>query len=57
MTNTAKTTLQARLDPKNKQIVAQAAKLRNIGLSDYIRLVLASIPKKEVDQAKITFYN
>jgi uncharacterized protein (DUF1778 family) len=52
MTNTDKTTLQARLDPKSKQIVAQAAKLRNIGLSDYIRLILVPTAKKEVEQAK-----
>ncbi len=52
MANTETTTLQARLDPKSKQTVAQAAKLRHVGLSDYIRLVLVPTAKREVEQAK-----
>jgi len=52
MTNTSSTTLQARLDPKSKRAVVQAAKLRHVGLSDYVRLVLVSTAKKEVEQAK-----
>jgi uncharacterized protein (DUF1778 family) len=51
MTST-KTTLQARLDPESKQAVEKAAKLRHVGLSDYIRLVLVATAKKEVEQAK-----
>ncbi|MEA1966780.1 MAG: DUF1778 domain-containing protein [Thermodesulfobacteriota bacterium] len=43
---------QARLDPKSKQAVIQAAKLRHVGLSGYIRLVLVLTAKKEVEQAK-----
>ncbi len=50
MANT--TTLQTRLDPKSKQVVVKAAKLRNVGLSDYVRLVLVSTAKREVEQAK-----
>lgn len=52
MTDTATTTLQARLDPESKQTVVQAAKLRKVGLSDYIRLVLVPTAKREVEQAK-----
>lgn len=42
---TATTTLQARLDPQSKRAVEEAAKLRHVGLSDYIRLVL-EVPVK-----------
>ena len=52
MTGTATTTLQARLDPQSKRAVEEAAKLRKVGLSDYIRLVLVPTAKKEVSQAK-----
>ena len=49
---TATTTLQARLDPQSKRAVEEAAKLRHVGLSDYIRLVLVPTAKREVAQAK-----
>ncbi len=49
---TATTTLQARLDPQSKRAVEEAAKLRHVGLSDYIRLVLVPAAKREVAQAK-----
>jgi uncharacterized protein (DUF1778 family) len=52
MSKTATTTLQTRLDPKSKQTIAQAAELRHVGLSDYVRLVLVSTAKREVEQAK-----
>lgn len=52
MAKTATTTLQARLDLESKQAVEQAAKLRHVGLSDYIRLVLVPAAKREVEQAK-----
>ncbi len=52
MTETATTTLQVRLDPRSKHIVAQAAKLRHVGLSDYVRLVLVPTANREVEQAK-----
>lgn len=52
MNNIATTTLQARLDPESKQAIVEAAKLRHVGLSDYIRLVLVPTAKKEVEQAK-----
>jgi uncharacterized protein (DUF1778 family) len=53
MANTmATTTLQARLDPQSKRAVEEAAKLRHVGLSDYIRIVLVPTAKKEVAQAK-----
>lgn len=45
------TTLQARLDSESKRAVEQAAKLRRVGLSDYIRLVLVPAAKREVEQA------
>ena len=49
---TKMTTLQARLDLESKRAVEQAAKLRHVGLSDYIRLVLVPTAKREVEQAK-----
>ncbi|MDJ0762473.1 MAG: DUF1778 domain-containing protein [Myxococcota bacterium] len=52
MAENATTTLQARLDPKSKRAVEDAAKLRHVGLSDYIRLVLVPTAKREVAQAK-----
>ncbi len=52
MADAATKTLQARLDPKSKRVVEQAAKLRNVGLSDYIRLVLVPTARKEVELAK-----
>ena len=52
MAKSATTTLQARLDPESKQSIEQAAKLRQVGLSDYIRIVLVPTAKKEVELAK-----
>jgi uncharacterized protein (DUF1778 family) len=52
MTKASTTTLQTRLDQKSKQTIAQAAKLRHVGLSDYVRLVLVPTAKREVEQAK-----
>ncbi|RJP77033.1 MAG: DUF1778 domain-containing protein [Desulfobacteraceae bacterium] len=52
MNNTSSKTLQARLDPKSKQTLLQAAKLRQVGLSDYVRLVLVPTARREVEQAK-----
>lgn len=51
MSETAMTTLQTRLDLESKRVVAQAAKLRHVGLSDYIRLVLVPTARREVEQA------
>jgi uncharacterized protein (DUF1778 family) len=52
MTKTSTATLQTRLDPKSKQAIAQAARLRHVSLSDYVRSVLVSTAKREVEQAK-----
>jgi uncharacterized protein (DUF1778 family) len=52
MASKATTTLQARLDPESKRAVEQAAKLRKVGLSDYIRLVLVPTARREVALAK-----
>jgi uncharacterized protein (DUF1778 family) len=52
MTKTSTATLQTRLDPKSKQTIAQAAMLRHVSLSDYVRSVLVSTAKREVEQAK-----
>jgi uncharacterized protein (DUF1778 family) len=46
------TTLQTRLDQKSKQTIVQAAKLRQVGLSDYVRLALVPAAKREVEQSK-----
>jgi uncharacterized protein (DUF1778 family) len=50
MANTV--TLQARLDPESKRAVEKAAKLRRVGISDYIRLVLVTTAQKEIEQAE-----
>jgi uncharacterized protein (DUF1778 family) len=52
MASKATRTLQARLDPESKRVVEEAAKLRHVGLSDYIRLVLVPTARREVEQAK-----
>ena len=52
MMKTSTTTLQTRLDQKSKETITQAARLRHVGLSDYVRLVLVSTAKREVEQAK-----
>ena len=52
MASKATTTLQARLDPESKRVVEEAAKLRHVGLSDYIRLVLVPTAKREVERSK-----
>jgi len=52
MASKTTTTLQARLDPESKSIVEAAAKLRHVGLSDYIRLVLVPTAKREVERSK-----
>ena len=49
---TAQATLQARLDPESKSVIEEAARLRHVGLSDYIRLVLVPTARKEVLGAK-----
>lgn len=48
----ATATLQARLDPESKQVIAEAARLRRLGLTDYVRSVLVPAARKEVEQAK-----
>jgi uncharacterized protein (DUF1778 family) len=52
MENIATKTLQARLDPDSKRIVEEAARLRHVGLSDYIRLVLVPTARRELEQAR-----
>jgi len=52
MENRATTTLQARLDPKSKRAVEEAARLRRVGISDYVRLVLVATAEREVEQAR-----
>ena len=52
MADLATTTLQARLDPESKRAVEEAARLRHVGLSDYIRLVLVPAAQKEVAAAR-----
>jgi len=52
MATTMKQTLQARLDVESKKIIKQAAALRRVGLSDYVRLVLVPAARQEVEHAK-----
>ncbi|MBN2718933.1 MAG: DUF1778 domain-containing protein [Deltaproteobacteria bacterium] len=52
MTDNATTTLQARLDPDSKRAVEEAARLRHVGISDYIRLVLVQTAKREVEASE-----
>jgi len=46
------TTLQARLEPEAKRLIERAAKLRQVGLSDYVRLVLVPMARREVQQVE-----
>jgi uncharacterized protein (DUF1778 family) len=43
--------LMVRLDEESKAFVAQAAELRRISLSDYVRLVTVGQARREVQQA------
>ena len=45
-------TLQARLDPESKRLIAAAARLRHLGLTDYVRSVLVPAARKEVERAE-----
>lgn len=40
--------IQARINSENKSLIVQAAKLREIPVSDYMRLVLIDQARKEV---------
>lgn len=44
--------LMVRLDRESKQAVADAAELRRISVSDYVRTVTVSQAKREVDGAR-----
>lgn len=46
-------TIQARINPANKEIITQAAKLREIPVSDYIRTTVLEQAKKEVSSSKL----
>ena len=44
--------LQARLDSESKALIEKAAKLRKVGMTDYVKLVLVPAAKREVDLAE-----
>lgn len=46
------TTLQARLTAAEKRIVVKAARLRRLGFSAYLRVVLVPMAQREVDGAE-----
>ena len=51
-TNTAKTsTLMVRLDAESKQALTDAAELRRVSVSDYVRMVTVAQARKEVASA------
>ena len=53
MSNQDKTTvLQTRLTPDQKKLIQKAAKLHHLSISDYVRQILLSMAKKEVESAK-----
>jgi len=41
-------TIQVRIQPKNKEIIVKAAKLRGIPVSDYLRSVVLGQARKEI---------
>jgi uncharacterized protein (DUF1778 family) len=43
--------LMVRLDEKSKALIARAAKLRRISLSDYVRTVIVAQARREVEGA------
>jgi uncharacterized protein (DUF1778 family) len=44
--------LQTRLSARNKRAIEQAAKLRNLSVSDYLRQVLVPMAEREVEGAR-----
>lgn len=51
MASTKDITLQTRLTLEQKQLIEKAAKLRNMAISDYVRLLVA-MAKREVESAR-----
>lgn len=49
--NQPPSTLMVRLDKKSKTCLAQAARLRGISVSDYVRTVTVAQARREVDAA------
>ena len=52
MAGNSTATLQTRLTPAQKRVVQQAAKLRNLAVSDYLRQVLVQMAEREVASAQ-----
>jgi len=46
------TSLMVRLDEQSKSFVAQAAELRQISVSDYVRVVTVAQARREVESAR-----
>lgn len=46
------TVLQTRLTPDQKKLIQKAAKLHHLSLSDYVRQILLSMARQEVESAK-----
>lgn len=44
--------LMVRLEPRAKKVIAQAAELRHISTSDYVRSVVVAQAERELEQAK-----
>jgi uncharacterized protein (DUF1778 family) len=51
MTN-ASTSLMVRLDPDSKTCIMQAAQMRHISVSDYVRSVVVAQARREVEAAE-----
>lgn len=49
---TASTSLMVRLDPDSKTFVAQAAELRHVSISDYVRSVVVAQARREIQAAE-----
>ena len=48
----ASSPLMVRLDDESKSFLAQAAKLRGISISDYVRSVTVALARREVESAR-----
>jgi uncharacterized protein (DUF1778 family) len=51
-TDEKSTVLQTRLTPEQKAVIQEAAELRRLSLSDYVRQLLVTMARQDVESAK-----
>lgn len=50
--STTSSSLMVRLDEQGKSFIAQAAELRRVSMSDYVRMVTVAQARREVEEAQ-----